>query len=63
MLPIWVCFVFLGPNFSQQGSLFRQIFHNHGWVFQKLAKIVKNGYCSFVPKFIIKVGMMATVGN
>ena len=29
---------FLGPKFSKQGSLFRQIFHKQGWVIQKLAK-------------------------
>ena len=53
---------FLGPKFSKQGSLFRQIFLKHEWVFQKLAKkLSKMG--SFQPKFIIKVGMMATVGN
>ena len=32
-----------GPKFSKQGSLFRQIFHKHGWVIQKLAKMAKNG--------------------
>ena len=34
---------FLGLKFSKQGSLFRQIFHKHGWVIQKLVKIAKNG--------------------
>ena len=29
---------FLGPKFSKQGSLFWQIFHEQGWVIQKLAK-------------------------
>ena len=29
---------FLGPKFSKQGSLFRQILHKQGWVIQKLAK-------------------------
>ena len=29
---------FLGPKFSKQGSLFRQIFHKQGWVIQKLVK-------------------------
>ena len=42
MLRVRVCAAhmggFLGPKFSRQGSLFRQIFHKHGWVFQKLAK-------------------------
>ena len=28
----------LGPKFSKQGSLFRQIFHKQGWVIQKLVK-------------------------
>ena len=51
-----------GPKLSKQGSLFRQIFLKHGWAFQKLArKLSKMG--SFLPKFIIKVGMTATVGN
>ena len=52
---------FLGPKFSKQGSIFRQIFLKRGWVFQKLAKLSKMG--SFPPKFIIKVDMTATVGN
>ena len=52
---------FLGLKFSKQGSLFRQIFLKYGLVFQKLAKIAKMG--SFPPKFIIKVGMTATVGK
>ena len=47
MLRVRVCAAhmggFLDPIFSKQGSLFRQIFHEHEWVFQKLAKIVKNG--------------------
>ena len=29
---------FLGPKFSKQASLFRQIFLKHGWDLQKLAK-------------------------
>ena len=29
---------FLGPKFSKQGSIFRQIVHKQGWVIQKLAK-------------------------
>ena len=28
----------LGPKFSKQGSIFRQIFLQNGWVIQKLAK-------------------------
>ena len=42
MFRVWVCAAqmggFLGPKFSKQGSLFRQIFHKQGWVIQKLAK-------------------------
>ena len=42
MLMVRVCAAhmggFFGPKFSKQGSLFRQIFHNNGWVIQKLAK-------------------------
>ena len=46
---------FLGPKFSKQGSLFRQIFLKHGWIIQKLAKkLSKMG--SFSPKFVIKGG-------
>ena len=29
---------FMGLKFSKRGSLFRQIFLKHGWVFEKLAK-------------------------
>ena len=29
---------FFGPRFSKQGSLFRKIFLQHGWVIQKLVK-------------------------
>ena len=47
---------FLGPNFSKQGSPFRQIFLKQGWVIQKLAKNSKKMGC-FPAKFIIKVGM------
>ena len=42
MLRVRVCAAhmggFLGPKFSKQGSLFRQIFLKQGWVIQKLAK-------------------------
>ena len=42
MLRVPVCAAhmggFLGPKFSKQGSLFRQIFHKQGWVIKKLAK-------------------------
>ena len=65
MLRVRVCAAhmggFLGPKFSKYGSLFRQIFHKNGWVFQKLAKLSKMG--GFPPKFIIKGGMTAAVGN
>ena len=50
MLRVRVCAAhmggFLGPKFSKQGSPFRQIFHKHGWAFQKLAKVAKNGQFS-----------------
>ena len=50
MLRVRVCAAhmggFLGPKFSRQGSLFRQIFHKHGWVFRNWRKIVKNGWFS-----------------
>ena len=55
---------FVAPRFSKQGSLFQQIFRDseQRWVFLKLEKkLSKMG--SFPPKFIIKVGMMATVTN
>ena len=46
MLRVRVCAAhmggFLGPKLSKQGSIFRQIFLKHGWVFQKLTKIAKN---------------------
>ena len=42
MLRVWVCAAhmggFLGPKFSKQGFIFRQISHKQGWVIQKLAK-------------------------
>ena len=42
MLRVRVCAAhmggFLGPKFSKQGSLFRQIFHKQGWATQKLVK-------------------------
>ena len=37
---------FLGPKFSKQRSLFRQIFHKQGWVIKKLAKDSKTGWFS-----------------
>ena len=33
----------LGPKFSRQRFLFRQIFHENGWDVKKLTKIAKNG--------------------
>ena len=50
MLRVRVCAAhmggFLGPKFSKQGSIFRQIFHKQGWIIQKLAKNSKNGWFS-----------------
>ena len=50
MLRVRVCAAhmggFLGPKFSKQGSLFRQIFLKQGWVIQKLPKNSKNGWFS-----------------
>ena len=58
MLRVRVCAAhmdgFFGPKFSKQGSPFRQIFHKHGWVIQKLAKTSQNG--SFFA-YMIKMGM------
>ena len=66
MLRVRVCAAhmggFLGPKFSKQGSLFRQIFHKQGWVIQKMAKNGKK-MGGFPPKFVIKVGMTASFGN
>ena len=52
----------LAPKFPKQGSLFRQIFHKHGWagLSTNWQKIAKNGSFS---AFAIKVGMIASVGN
>ena len=65
MLRVRVCAAhmggFLGPKFSKQGSLFRQICLKHGWLFQKLAKIAKNRL--FSAKIHHKEGIAATVGN
>ena len=66
MLRVRVCAAhmggFLGPKFSKQGSLSRQIFLKQGWVIQKLAKNSKK-MGGFPPNFIIKVGMSASFGN
>ena len=65
MLRVRVCAThmggFLGPKFSKQGSLFRQIFLKHGWVIQKLAKILKNGW--FSAKIHHQVGIAASFSN
>ena len=62
MLRVRVCAVhmggFLGLKFSKQGSLFGRCSLNMGWFSRNWQKMG-----SFPPKFIIKVGMMATVGN
>ena len=46
MLRVRVCAAhmggFLGPKFSKQWSLFRQIFLKQGWVIQELSKNSKN---------------------
>ena len=66
MLRVQVCAAhmggFLGPEFSKQGSIFRQIFHKQGWIIKKLAKNSKK-MGGFSPKFTIKVGMTASFGN
>ena len=58
MLRVRVCAAhmggFLGPKFSKQGSLFRQIFHKQGWVIQILVKNSKDGW--FSTKFHHKSG-------
>ena len=56
VLPIWLGFWI--QNSLNEGLLFHQTFLRHGWAFQKLEQIDKD---SFPPKFIIKVGMTATV--
>ena len=65
MLRVWVCAAhmdgFLGPKFSKQGSLFNRFSLNMYGFSRNWDNIFKNGY--FSPKFIIKVGMMATVSN
>ena len=65
MLRVRVCVAhmggFLGPKFSKQGSLFDSF--SKTWVgFPDCGKkLSKMG--SFPPKFIIKVGIMATFGS
>ena len=51
----------LGLKFSKKGPLFGKFSLNMGWFSRNWQKIAKMG--SFPPKFIIKVGMTATVGN
>ena len=70
MLRVRVCAAhvggFVGPKFSKQGSFFRQIFLKWVWfreIGNKFSKISSNIFCSFPPKFIIKVGMTAPFGN
>ena len=50
----------LDPKSSKQGSFFGRFSSNIGGFSRNWLKIVKMG--SFPPKFIIKVGMIATVG-
>ena len=67
MLRVRVCAIathmggFLGLKFSKRGSIFRQIFLKHGGFSRNWQKLQKMG--SFPPKFIIREGMTATVGN
>ena len=65
MLRVRVCAAhmgeFLGPKFSKPGSLLRQIFLKHEWVSRNWQKSVK--ISSFLPTFIINVGITAAVGN
>ena len=66
MLRVRVCAAhmggLLGPKFSKQGSLFGRFSLNMGVGVPEIGKkLSKMG--SFPRKFIIKVGMMATIGN
>ena len=58
MLRVRVCAAymggFLGPKFSKQGSLFRQIFLKQGGLSRNRRKIAKNGW--FSAKFHHKIG-------
>ena len=57
-----ICVGFWVENTLSKGPFSADLYFKHGWVFQKLPKhCQKMG--SFPPKFIIKVGMTATVGN
>ena len=52
---------FFGPKSSKQGSLFARFSLNMGGFPEIGKRLSKMG--SFPPKFIIKVGMTATVRN
>ena len=51
----------LGPKFSKKGPFFGRFSISVGGISRNWQKLSKMG--SFPPKFIIKVGMTATVGN
>ena len=59
MPPIWVGF--LAQNSLNKGPFFGRFSINMGGFSRNWEKLLKMG--SFPPKFIIKVGMTATVGN
>ena len=65
MLRVRVCAAhlggFSGPKFSKQGSFFGRFSLNMGGFPDIGKKLSKMGI--FLPKFIIKVGITATVGN
>ena len=65
MLRVWVCAVhmggFLGQNSLNSGPFYGRFSLKMGGIFRDWQKIVKMG--SSLSKFIIKVGMMATIGN
>ena len=56
---IWVGFWVL--NSLNKGPFFGRFSSSMGWFSRNWQTIAKMG--SFLPKFIIKVGMTATVGN
>ena len=66
MLRVRVCAAYMGgffsPKFSKQEFLFWHIFHKHGRLSGHERKIAEK-MCHFQPKYIIKVGKTATVGN
>ena len=59
MPPIWVGFWV--QNSLNKGPFFDKFSLKMPGLSRNWQKIVKNGY--FPPKFVIKVGMTATVGN